>query len=143
MPVVAPPDAQPPFVLVLDAGSSSLRATIFDGHARPFEGWDARFARPLRTTPDGGVEADPHNTVIHLASLIDEVLAACGGRAGEIAAVGMASLAATLVGVDAAGHPVTPIYAYSDARPAADVRGLRARLDEGAVHQRTGARLHT
>lgn len=143
MPAVSPADARPPFVLVLDAGSSSLRAIICDSRARPVDGWDARSERPLDATDGGGVEADPPRTVSRFAALIDDVLARAGECADEITAVGMASLAATLVGVDAAGRPLTPIYAYSDTRPAAEVRELRATLDERAVQQRTGARLHT
>jgi gluconokinase len=70
------------------------------------------------------------------------MLARAGHRAADIGAVGMASFASTLVGVDGDDRPLTPIYAYSDTRPAQQVRELRARLDEEAVHQRTGCRLH-
>ena len=143
MPSVSARDAQPPLVLVLDAGSSSLRGSVYDALARPVEGWEVRDPHPLHATPDGGVEEDAEEVTARVAFVIDRVLAAAGRRAAEVRAVGMASFASSLLGVDAAGAPATPVYVYSDTRPAAEVRALRARLDEDAVHQRTGCRLHT
>ena len=143
MPAVAARDAQAPLVLVLDAGSSSLRGSVYDARARPVAGWEARETHRLHPTAGHGVEEDAEEVTARIAAVIDRVLAGMGTRAGELRAVGMASYAATLVGVDEAGAAVTPIYPYADSRPAAEVRELRGRLDELAVHQRTGCRLHT
>jgi gluconokinase len=57
-------------------------------------------------------------------------------------AVGISALWHTLLGVAASGAPVTPAYAWSDMRATAAARALRGRLDESAVHARTGAMLH-
>lgn len=140
---IALQDAESPLVLVLDAGSSSLRGALYDARARRVTGCGVQDQHPLHGTPDGGVEEDPDEVTDRIARVIDRVLAAAGGRADDIGAVGMASLASTLVGTDAGGRAVTPLYVYSDTRPAADVRALRAELDEAAIQQRTGCRLHT
>jgi gluconokinase len=143
MPSVQPDDSVSPLVLVVDAGSSSLRASIYDGLARAVAGWSVKDVHPLHFTADGGVEEDAEELVHRVAVAIDGVLSLLGNQGHRIGAVGMASLASSLVGIDNGGRPVTPIYAYSDARPAAEVRELRATLDEEAIHQRTGCRLHT
>ena len=143
MPAVAARDAQSPLVLVLDAGSSSLRGSVYDALARPVQGWEARDAHRLHATPGHGVEEYADEVTERIARVIDRVLACMGTRSGEVGAVGMASYASSLVGVDEAGVPLTPLYPYADTRPAAEVRELRAHLDELAVHQRTGCRLHT
>jgi gluconokinase len=143
MPSVSPRDAREPFVLALDLGSSSLRGAVYDAHARPVDGWDASESHTLRATPDGGVETDADEVTERVALLVDGVLDKVEERARGVAAAGMACFAASLVGVDGDGAAVTPVYAYSDTRPAGEVRRLRAELDEDAVHQRTGCRLHT
>ncbi len=143
MPLVEPGDAQPPLLLVLDAGSSSLRATLFDTLARPVQGCAARAPLELETSADGAVEVAPEVFVHRFAALIDEVLQRAGPSASDITAVGMAAFAATVTGIDEHGRAITPGYLYSDTRPAAQVRQLRRELDETAVHQRTGCRLHS
>ena len=45
--------------------------------------------------------------------------------------------------IDAAGRPLTPLITYADTRNDADTVELRRRLDERAVHQRTGCLLRT
>ena len=54
----------------------------------------------------------------------------------------MAFLAPALLGTDEAERPLTPAYLYSDRRSEGAAGELRARLDAGAVHQRTGCPLH-
>lgn len=143
MPPVDPARAQPPLVLVLDAGTSSFRAAVYDARARPVTGWSARAEHSATVRPDGGAEFDPTAVLDIIAGLVDQALAAAGQRAQGIAAVGMASLAATLLAVDASGAPLTPVYLYSDTRPASAAAELRRRLDEAAVHARTGCRLQS
>ena len=70
----------------------------------------------------------------------------------KIEAVGFASAAMTLVGVDASGAPVTPVYSYARKDDAAEshVEGLRERITKDfgagaveALYQETGAPLHS
>src|SRR5207249_4780241 len=48
----------------------------------------------------------------------------------------------SLVGVDANGKAITPLITWEDTRPRQAAAELRRQLDQTAVHQRTGARLH-
>lgn len=134
--------AGPPFVLGLDLGTSSARAVIYDRRGQAVEELAAHIGYPLQTTPGGGVEADPAVMVAALETVLDAVLARAGELANELAAVGFSMLVSNVLGVDASGQPMTPVYPYADTRSAAAAAELRARLNADEVHQRTGAPLH-
>ncbi len=126
--------------LVLDVGSSSVRALLFDDAARLIPGALAQQAHSFRTAGSSST-ADTRHLQALAEQCIDTILA--HPAADRIMAVGMATFAGSLVGVDAAGQPLTPLYTYADAACAEDVALLRKQVDEAAVHQRTGCRLHT
>jgi gluconokinase len=129
-----------PLALGIDLGTSSARALLFDrlgagrGGSKVSYGW--------RATPDGGAEADVEQLVGHTLSAIDGALSSAGDAGRGIAAVGVTSLWHSLVGVDAEGRPVTPVYSWSDTRSARAAAALRERLNEAGMHERTGAVLH-
>lgn len=133
--------AEGPFVLAVDVGSSSVRAMLYDGLARPVEGAGASLPYALRAGADGAAEDDPAAAVERVAACVDAALAAAGGL--PIAAVAVDTLASSFVALDAAGAPLTPLITYADTRNADDAAALRARLDEAAAHQRTGCLLRT
>lgn len=130
-----------PLVLALDLGTSSARAILYDRRGRMVDGMIARADYPLHTTPDGGVEADPEAIVTALESVLDRLLALAGPLADRIAAVGFSMLVMNVLGIDAAGKPLTPVYTYADTRSAAAATALQARLHPETVRQRTGAPL--
>src|SRR5690606_29359007 len=47
------------------------------------------------------------------------------------------------MGIDAAGHPTTPVYGWADNQSREHVATLRKKLDERETHNRTGARFHS
>lgn len=134
--------AESPFILALDVGSSSLRAVLFDRWGRSVEGVEARRPHVLTFGSDGEASADPDALVDLLADCIDSALYAAGPLAAGIAAVAGCSLAGTLMGVDTARQPATPLITYADTRAANEATALRAELDEPYFHQRTGTRFH-
>ena len=131
------------FILTLDIGTSSLRAMLFDSRARAVSGVESQIKYEMRATSDGGVEADANELLGYAERAIDDVLARAGERAARIAAVASDSLVSNLLGVDADGSALTPVYTYADSRGARQVDELRARLDEERTHQRVGTRFHT
>ena len=130
-------------ILTLDIGTSSLRAMLFDARARSLPGVESQIKYEMHTTPDGGVEADAEEMLGFAERAIDQVLSSAGGRAADIAAVASDSLVSNVLGVDADGRVVTPVYTYADTRCVREVAELRARLDEEVVHQRVGTLFHT
>jgi gluconokinase len=56
----------------------------------------------------------------------------------------MTTFVSNVLGLDAAGRPVTPIYTYADTRNAADAAALSQELGgQAAMHDRTGCLIHS
>src|SRR3712207_1604239 len=109
----APPT---PLILALDVGTSSTRTILFDRDAQMVEGQEVKRPYRLRTTPDGGVEADADELVAIAADAIDEALRMAGPLAGSIAAVGISCFWHSLMGIDRDGRALTPVYSWADTR---------------------------
>ncbi|HZP83689.1 MAG TPA: gluconokinase [Chthonomonadaceae bacterium] len=131
-----------PLTLTLDIGTSSTRALLWDTNGAEVEGVRAQTPYQMRTTPDGGVEMPAEEMLAHVGECLDQALAQAGDRAQAIRAVGISTFWHSLLGLDAGGEPITPIYSWADTRAADAARALRERLDESAVHARTGCVIH-
>ncbi|MGH7277638.1 MAG: FGGY family carbohydrate kinase, partial [Candidatus Rokuibacteriota bacterium] len=129
-----------PHLVALDIGTSSTRATLYDTQLRPVSGRFHQERYEPDTTPDGGVELDPGCLLRAVTTCLDAVQAARPRI--EIVGVGASTFWHGLLGFDAGGRPVTPVYTWADTRAAGDAELLRGALDERAVHARTGCHLH-
>jgi gluconokinase len=141
MSTAVPPARRGPWILAVDVGSSSVRAQWLDASCVPL----AEAARELYawdTTPGGGMQADAESLLARCLRAIDRAVAV-GREAGvEPAAVALATFWHGLVGMDAEGCSVTPLTGWGDGRARAAADALRGRLDEEAVHRRTGCFVH-
>jgi gluconokinase len=125
-------------VLAVDIGTSSVRATLYRQSLQPVrKGTQVRYR--WRTGVDGSVEAAPAAIERVVAEAIDGAL---DGVTARVDAVAMGAFWHSLVGVGANGRPVTAVMPWTDARSGREVVSLRERLDEHAIHARTGCRLH-
>ncbi len=131
-----PPDA---LVLALDVGTSSCRASLYDLQARPVSAHVAQIHYSPRVTSDGGAELDPQSLFDKVCAVIDQVLRSARQ---PIAAVSASTFWHSLLGVDASGSPVTPLYLWLDGRARGEMAALQAELNERDVHARTGCVLH-
>jgi len=131
---------KPASVLGLDIGTSGVRACLFDDRGRDIKGASVRFE--LRGT---GVEdlavTDPKASFELVAQTIDELLASTI-QTTSIELITISCFWHSLVGVDAEGLAITPVFTWADTRAARAARELRDRFDQTAVHARTGCRLH-
>lgn len=137
------PNESAPYVLTIDVGTSSARAMLFDSQGQAVEGMVAREQHPMHVRPDGAVEDDMDHVMDRVVTVIDRLLIRAEPLAGQIGALAMGTLVSNVLGVDADGRPVTPVYTYGDTRPAPDVGTLRGLLNEEETHERTGCRFHT
>ncbi len=134
--------AEAPFVLTFDVGTSSVRALLYDARARPIDGMTAHIVHEMTTTADGGVTCDADALVERTAKVIDGVLSVAGKDVTKIRGVASDTFWHTVVGVDAEGAAITPLYTWADTRSERAAVALRHRLDERAIHERTGCMLH-
>ena len=139
---VALGSALDPLVLALDIGSTATRGGVHDGSGRPVHGLRHKVPHAFTVAPDGTSVIDPDQVTAEVEQILDAVTG--NRRLGtRIAGVAMDTFAASLIAVDAGGRPLTPCLTYADSRSADAVTALREELDEHAVQQRTGTRLHT
>lgn len=129
------------YVLAVDVGSSSVRAALHDGSGEPVEGTGVRLEHGLRYTPDGGATMDPGELLDLVARAVDGALARAGEA--EISCVATSTIWHSVLGLDGAGNPSTPVFTWADRRSAGAAAQLRQRLDEQEIHRRTGCVLHS
>jgi gluconokinase len=130
------------YILALDIGTSSVRALLFDSSGTAVPNVLAQHIYALTTSNEGEVSVDADMLVDLVAQTIDEVLVAAGPLASHIIAVATDTFWHTLMGVDASDRSLTPLLTWEDTRPASAATELRAQLDENAIHQRNGTRIH-
>ncbi len=127
-------------ILIIDIGSSSVRALLFDDHARPIPGAVVRCPHRFTTTPTGAATLDMETVQARIEACIDDLLQ--HPHAQDIQVVGTDTFVGNLLGIDARNNPCTPVYSYADTRSADDVTFLKSRIDETVTHQRTGCIHH-
>jgi gluconokinase len=120
-------------VLALDVGSSSTRACAYDERGRSL-GECAQRKYSARTSRDGSAELDADD----LVRVAEAVLA----EAGRADALGGSCFWHSLLLLDEHEEPLTPVLLWQDRRAAAQAEELAERLDQRAVHERTGSMLH-
>jgi len=126
-------------VLALDFGTSSVRAALFDPRGKRLPDTLAQRVYSLKTGADGKAELDPFDLLRQAKACIK---AATRGW-NEIAGVGVSCFWHSLVGTDADGNPLTPIYTWADSRCREDAAALRRELSEREVHAETGCMLRS
>ena len=143
MAAAAPSAASPgPAILAFDIGTSSTRALLYDAETgRLLPGAVASARHDPDDTADGGSTLDPEALVREAMECARQALRHSGGA--TVVAVAGCTFWHSVLGVDAAGRPTTPVLLWSDRRSAEQVARLRQTADPSAYTQRTGCPLHT
>ncbi|HSU16385.1 FGGY family carbohydrate kinase [Longimicrobium sp.] len=128
-------------VLAMDIGSSSVRAQVYDARGRA-AGAGAQVPVRWRTHPRGAMEADADTLVRAALTALDRATKAARAAKLEIAAVAIDTFWHGVMGVDADGRTLTPLYAWGDTRARDAAARLRERVDAEAAHGRTGCFVH-
>src|ERR671921_197829 len=135
------PGAESARVLSVDLGSSAVRAEFYDGSGTLQEGTEARLDYELEYTPDGSVAVDADELLDLVIRAIDGALERVGDA--RVSGAAMSTFWHSAIGLDRDGRPTTPVLYWADRRAASAARELRERLDEAAIHRRTGCVLHS
>ncbi|MCW1967460.1 MAG: gluconokinase [Anaerolineae bacterium] len=130
-------------VIVLDLGSSSTRAILYDAQANPVPGAMVRETFDFHVDQHGASEDDPALALARANRCLAALKASAAYRAQVQTEplVAISSYAGSLLCLDNAGQPLTPIYTYADTRASSDAAQLRETFDEIEVLQRTGCRI--
>lgn len=126
-----------PFIVSLDAGSSSVRALLFDAQARQVEGFGAHLTYRIHTTPDGGAEVDPEDLAQLAIDCLDELHRQVANAGCRVAAVAGSAFWHSFLGVGMDGKPTLPIMHLLDTRSVHHV----GRIPN--AHARTGCMPHS
>jgi gluconokinase len=137
------PPTEPPYVLALDIGTSSVRAMLFDRQGQAVPTVEGRQGLAIEAGLDGAFETDADALLELIWQAIDQALANAGERARAIAGVCCCTFVSNVLGIDGAEKAITPVVLYADTRAATQAASLRGALDEDAFHQRTGTRFHS
>lgn len=128
------------FFLAIDMGTSSTRSAIYDARGGRLLETTAQVAYPLIAGADGQAELRAED----LRRAVDAVLAKTfaawrkAKKRGPIAGIGVSCFWHSLLGLDAQGRAITPVYTWADSRCREAAAGLRKNPGEKALHERTG-----
>ncbi len=142
MPSIGRENAEAPLILTIDVGSSSVRASLYDGRAFPIRDLEVKIPYQLDTTPDGGVEKDPNELLKLIFQAVDELLLQAGGLASKIEGVAIDTFWHGLLGIDQKGKALTPVITWADTRSSTAATQLKHELNEQDIHNRTGCLIH-
>jgi gluconokinase len=112
---------------------------LFDERAHEVPGAHARSRRAFTTVSDFA-ELDADKLVDEVIKTVDELLTAYPGA--QIEFIAISAFWHSLIGIDTAGLPTTPLLTWADTRAAQFAKQLRSNFDELEIHARTGCRFH-
>ncbi len=129
----------PPLILAIDLGTSSVRTALFDHHLRRVPGSMAQRSYAVTHGEDGAAEFDVATLETHLHLCLNQTVPRAGQR--PVQAIGTSCFWHSLIGVDARGKALTPVYTWADSRCREDAAHLREEMPEEPYHLRTGCML--
>jgi len=127
-----------PVVLAIDIGTSSVRTALFDDNAKLIPSSHASHIYRVRYSADRGAELDPQALLRATQKCLRQTR---GLTKSPVNVVGGSGFWHSLLALDRAGKPLTPIFTWADARCTEDAARLRATFDERVIQQRTGCML--
>lgn len=124
-----------PYLLAIDAGTTSLKAGLFNGQGECLG--VERCEYTLDTPRVDWVQVDPQVYWQACSQAVRSLILHDGIVTDEIAAVAISSQGETVMAVDAKGEPVYPAMVWLDNRAAEEARQLSGLFAE-EVYQRSG-----
>src|SRR3954465_10443014 len=129
-----------PVFLGVDVGTTSTKTVAFSAEGEAVVSSSVGY--PLLTPEPDRAEQDPAAVV----SAALESMASCAAQARdggyEVDGVSFSAAMHSLVGIDRAGDPLTPLLTWADSRAEDQAARLRSGPRGLALHRRTGTPVH-
>jgi gluconokinase len=134
------------YIIGVDIGTSSTKAVLFDTDAQQIgssaQRYNLRFASGSAAPMSGPGAAEQDANEILQATLLTvaEVIAASGMDLSQLLGLSFSCAMHTLLLVDEAGEPITPLYTWADNR--SDRAATFVQQQDSGLYQRTGLPAH-
>src|SRR4030042_2768035 len=139
---ITPSQAESPFILSIDIGTSAVRISLFDCLGRAIGGMETRQPLEIKTTEEGASETDPDLILERTWGCIDSGMERATSMSQRIAGVASCTFVGNILGVNHSNQATTPLTTYADTRAYSEVAGLQAEFDEPIIHDRKGCHFH-
>lgn len=124
-------------VIGVDIGTTATKSVAYDLAGRPSATHAVSY--PLDEPVPGYAEQDPEVIVAAVLRTVREVAAQ---TAGPVLALSFSTALHSLLGLDAAGRPITASLTWADSRAAPQADRIRAAPGAVALYRRTGTPVH-
>lgn len=128
------------YVIGIDIGTSSTRAVIFDLEGTELGRRAQAYGLISEGLETGAAEQRAEEIAQAAIKTVAGVIRACGLDPRQIVALSLSAAMHTLLLVDAAGQPLTPLYTWADSRSASTA--ARIKIQDPQLYQRTGLPAH-
>ena len=121
-------------VLAVDLGTTATKVVAVDAQARVVASTERAY--PMRTS---GLEAthDPHQVLAAAVDALSEL------ASDDVLAISLTGAMHSIMGLDAGLRPVTDALSWADNRAVEQTERLRGTAEGRALHQATGAPIHS
>jgi gluconokinase len=130
----------PHYVLGTDIGTTGTKTVLFD-RAGTVIG-KALSEYPLHSPTPDTAEQDPDEIFQAVLRTIQQVMQTSGVAPGEVICLSFSAAMHSLIGVDAAGKPLTRSITWADNRSAAWAEKIKQGFEGQAIYRRTGTPIH-
>ncbi|PLC11399.1 carbohydrate kinase [Kocuria flava] len=127
-----------PVVVGVDIGTTATKAVAFTPAGEQLACASAGY--PLETPAPGREEQDPRRILEAVLTTVRRVAAEVGPA--RVAGLSFSAAMHSLLGLSAAGEPLTGLITWADARAGAQAERLRAAPGGLELHRRTGTPVH-
>lgn len=135
--VRAVPQDRPAVVVGVDIGTTSTKAVAYDTDGRQLASHSVGY--PLDDPQPGYAEQDPQ---LILDAVLKSISMVVAELVEPVSGLSFSSAMHSLIGLDAAGNPLTPSITWADSRATRQAERLRAVPSGLALHRRTGTPVH-
>jgi len=129
-----------PVVLGVDLGTTATKVVPVEASGAVVKSVERSYH--IRTTEPGEAVQDSADLVEAALDAVRECVTWCAGVGRDVVGLSFSAALHSVLGLDGAGEPVTPVYLWADTRAGEAARRLRADPAATLLHRATGTPVH-